>query len=112
MRPNHCSNLHKYVFINVFDSIIKINRFEAPIAMRLHGVFYGKKLTSYPSPNVEKLVMEGNHYTYMRDDVVVDGNLITSQGNFTSFNFALTLVEKLTDIENARETGSEMIWVF
>lgn len=99
-----------FILIVFFVYLFIIANVLAPIAMKKHGVFYGKKLTSYPT--VEQRVSEGGKYIYMKDDVVVDGNLITSRGNFTSFHFALKIVEMLTNKANARETGTEMIVVY
>lgn len=78
--------------------------------MKAHGIFHGKKVTSYPT--VEDRVREGNKYVYKRDDVVVDGNLISTRGNFTTFHFASRLLETLTDKANARDAASEMIVVY
>lgn len=61
---------------------------------------------------MEQQVREGGHYVYMYDDVVVDGNLITSKGNFTTFHFALTLLERLSDKANARDAAAEMMIVY
>ncbi len=41
--------------------------------------------------------------------VVVDGNLITSRGPGTAFEFALTLVEKLYGREKADEVAGPMV---
>lgn len=46
----------------------------APTALRAHEVCLGKKLTSYPG--MESNIMEGQKYTYLQDQVVVDGKSI------------------------------------
>lgn len=79
--------------------------------MNAHGVMYGKKLTSYPM-EIEKWVRETGKYKYRTDHVVEDGNLISSRGNYTSFHWGLAVVERLTDIANARDAGTEMIVVY
>ena len=56
-----------------------------------HRIAFGKKITSYPAFK-EKLA---TNYVYKEDSVVADGNLITSQGPGTSFEFALKIVEYL-----------------
>lgn len=63
----------------------------APIALKAHGVGTGKKLTSHPSVK-DKLA---DNYTYSEDRVIQDGQLVTSRGPGTAFEFALKLVEIL-----------------
>lgn len=63
----------------------------APSALQRHGIGKGKALTSHPS------VAAGlrEHGSYREDRVVQDGNLITSRGPGTAFEFALSLVARL-----------------
>ncbi|KAK9681033.1 DJ-1/PfpI family [Popillia japonica] len=79
----------------------------APIAMKNHGIMYGRRLTSYPT--VEDTVREGDHYIYKYDDVVIDGNLITSKGNYTTWHFALSIVEYLSGRPAAEVAAKEML---
>lgn len=79
----------------------------APIALKNHGIMYGRRLTSYPW--VEDMVREGDHYIYKYDDVVKDGNLITSKGNYTTWHFALSIVEYLSGRPAAEEAAKEML---
>lgn len=79
----------------------------APTALKAHGIGLGKQITSYPS--VESKLTEGDAYIYKHDDVVVDGNIITSRGPGTSFKFALTIVEKLVGKEKASEVAKGML---
>ncbi|XP_071453222.1 protein dj-1beta [Hetaerina americana] len=65
----------------------------APIALKSHGVGTGKNLTSYPS--VKEQMVSGDKYKYSEERVVVDGNLLTSRGPGTAFEFALAIVDKL-----------------
>jgi len=44
--------------------------------------------------------------------VIVDGNLITSQGPATSLDFALSLVEVLFGTEKAKKVANEMLHSF
>ncbi|XP_069675846.1 protein dj-1beta-like [Periplaneta americana] len=63
----------------------------APTALQTHNIGFGKSLTSYPS---FKEQLEGN-YKYKDENVVVDGNLLTSRGPATAFDFALAIADKL-----------------
>uniref|UniRef100_A0A1B6E1Q3 DJ-1/PfpI domain-containing protein n=1 Tax=Clastoptera arizonana TaxID=38151 RepID=A0A1B6E1Q3_9HEMI len=65
----------------------------APTALKAHKIFEGKKVTLYPSLKDEL----GSSYKYCKEKVVVDGTLVTSQGPGTAYDFALKLVEVLTD---------------
>ncbi|KAJ8956391.1 hypothetical protein NQ318_015129 [Aromia moschata] len=79
----------------------------APTALKAHGVALGKNVTSYPAmkPQME----EGGNYSYKEDNVVVDGNVITSRGPGTAFDFALTIVDKLAGKEKASEVAKAML---
>ena len=61
-------------------------------------------ITSYPSFK-EKL---GANYVYKDDKVVQDGNLITSQGPGTTFEFALKIVEYLEGVDKAKSLRDPM----
>lgn len=69
----------------------------APTALKAHEIGKGKKVTSYPA---FKDALEG-YYKYSEECVVVDGNLITSRGPGTCFEFALKIVELLVDRSTA-----------
>ncbi len=60
----------------------------APLALRHHEAFIGRRMTCHPS--VESRVME--HGERGSGAVVIDGNLITSRGPGTSFDFSLALL--------------------
>lgn len=78
----------------------------APIALMAAGVFFGKRLTSHPCVKTQ---LE-DKYTYCDDeDVCVDGFLITSRGPGTTFEFALTIVEKLKGVEAKAEIKEQMM---
>ncbi|CAH1155524.1 unnamed protein product [Phaedon cochleariae] len=79
----------------------------APTALKAHGIAIGKNITSYPS--MKDQMVEGGKYNYLDDKVVVDGNIITSKGPGTSFDFALTIVEKLVGKEKASEVAKGML---
>lgn len=63
----------------------------APTALKSHQIFVNKKITSYPAMEKEL----SNDYEYLQDDVVIDGNLITSRGPGTVHKFAFAIAEKL-----------------
>ncbi|KAJ3039940.1 hypothetical protein HDV00_011606 [Rhizophlyctis rosea] len=62
----------------------------SPIALKAAGVANGKSITSHPSVKDQ---LEG--YNYKEDRIVWDGNLLTSRGPGTAFEFALALVGRL-----------------
>ncbi|XP_075263692.1 Parkinson disease protein 7 homolog [Convolutriloba macropyga] len=69
-----------------------------PTALLKHGIGKGKKVTSHPSV---KGKMEGGGYTYSEERVAIDGNLITSRGPGTAFEFAFAIIEALVSKETA-----------
>ena len=62
----------------------------APIALERAGLLDGKKFTCYPSTG--ETIHSG---TRLNDKIVVDGNLITSQGPATAYAFAYKCVDEL-----------------
>ncbi|XP_004518029.1 protein dj-1beta [Ceratitis capitata] len=78
----------------------------APTALVAHGIGTGKSLTSYPS--VKKQLEDA--YQYVDDQKVVqDGNLITSRGPGTAFDFGLKLAEVLAGADKAKEVAKGML---
>lgn len=78
----------------------------APTALLAHGIFSGKNLTSYPLVK-NQLV---DTYKYVDDQKVVqDGNLITSRGPGTAFDFGLKLAEVLAGADKAKEVAKGML---
>jgi protein DJ-1 len=71
------------------------------------GVGVGKAITSHPSVAAQ---LEAT-FAYKTDRVVVDcdGNLITSRGPGTSFEFALTIVERLCGKQKRTEVEAPMM---
>jgi len=55
------------------------------------GILEGKKATCYPGNQVRF----GSNTAYIEEDVVIDGNIITSAGVGTVFDFALAIIRKL-----------------
>ncbi|XP_017129712.1 protein DJ-1alpha [Drosophila elegans] len=81
----------------------------APTALAKHGIGKGKSITSHPDL---KLQLK-DHYCYIDDETVVqDGNLITSRGPGTSFDFALKITEQLSGVEVAKEVAKAMLWTY
>jgi 4-methyl-5(b-hydroxyethyl)-thiazole monophosphate biosynthesis len=66
----------------------------APTALDVAGVLKGRRATSYPGHELTSA-------DYVEEPVVVDGNIITSRGPGTAFDFSLKLVEKLVGPEVA-----------
>ena len=64
----------------------------APKVLASAGLLVDKQVTSYPGV-VDKMDLPGT--TYIDQQVVVDGNIITSRGPGTAMDFALELIEKL-----------------
>lgn len=76
-----------------------------PIALRTHGVFEGSRMTCHPSVNE----VVGGHGRLTAGAVVTDGQLITSQGPGTAFEFALAIVERLRGADVAEKVRSPMM---
>lgn len=83
--------------------------FSAPTAFIAHGIAKNKNVTSYPSVKSE---MEEGKYIYKEEDVVIDGNIITSRGPGTAFKFALKLVDMLVSKEKACEVAKTMLLTY
>ncbi|XP_005186506.2 protein dj-1beta isoform X1 [Musca domestica] len=78
----------------------------APTALAAFDIGKGKSLTSYPS---FKSQLE-SHYKYIDDQKVIqDGNLITSRGPGTAFDFGLKIAEVLAGPEKAAEVAKGML---
>ncbi|XP_011188284.2 protein dj-1beta [Zeugodacus cucurbitae] len=78
----------------------------APTALLAHGIGSGKNLTAYPS--VKGKLKDA--YKYIDDqNVVQDGNLITSRGPGTAFDFGLKLAEVLTGSDKAKDVAKGML---
>lgn len=76
----------------------------APTVLSAIGVTSGKTITSHPSVRQEfkdEIVSD--------ERVVVDGNIITSQGPGTAMEFAFKLVETLYGREKAKEVNAGVL---
>ncbi len=70
--------------------------------LKAHNLLDDKKATCYPS-------MQSQLPTPQTDNVVVDGNCITSQGPATAMEFALKLVELLIGPDIANEIAKALL---
>lgn len=77
----------------------------APMILGELGILTGKKATIYPG--MESYLNQGE---YRDMPVVVDGNVITSQGPFTAMEFALELVNILKDLNSKEETAKGLLF--
>lgn len=77
----------------------------APTVLGELGILAGKKATCYPS-FADKLAT-GN---YIKQPVVVDGNVITSRGMGTCIEFAAAIIEALKDKETAASVKEAIIY--
>jgi 4-methyl-5(b-hydroxyethyl)-thiazole monophosphate biosynthesis len=74
----------------------------APSILAKEGLLDNKKATIYPGN--EKVL------AYPRDKpVVIDGNIITSQGPGTAMEFAIKIVEKLLGLDKAQKLRQELV---
>jgi 4-methyl-5(b-hydroxyethyl)-thiazole monophosphate biosynthesis len=71
-----------------------------------HGLLTGRKATCHPG-RVHSF--DGTDTENVDSRVVVDGNIITSQGPGTAVEFALKLVELLFGIDKAKEVAGPMV---
>ncbi len=69
------------------------------------GILEGKKATCYPS--FEKLF--SSQVVYSEDAVVVDGNIITSRGPGTAFDFAFAVVQMLCGVQVAQGIKEQVL---
>ncbi len=77
----------------------------APTVYGEKGLLKGKKATCFPG--LEDGLIGADKKT---DKVVCDGQFITSRGMGTCVDFGLTLLEKLTDADNARTIGKKIVY--
>ena len=77
----------------------------APTIYGEMGLLEGKKATCYPG--MEEGLVGAEHLT---DNVVCDGQFITSRGMGTCIDFGLTLLAKLTDETTADEIAGKIVY--
>lgn len=78
----------------------------APSVLGEHGLLQGRRATCYPGFETTL-----RHARRVEEDVVVDGNIITSKGPSTAVDFALTIAEMLTSSEQVRKVREELLLV-
>ena len=74
----------------------------APIALEAAGILAGRQATSFPGTDLPSA-------NYQTDRVVVDGNIVTSRGPGTAFEFALTLAQLLVGADVASRLRESML---
>ncbi|HKM00329.1 MAG TPA: DJ-1 family glyoxalase III [Mobilitalea sp.] len=77
----------------------------APRVLGSKGLLEGKKATCYPG-NEEYLIGA----KFSEGEVVEDGNIVTSKGMGTSIDFALTLIKRLKNVDEAERIASSIIY--
>lgn len=77
-----------------------------PIVLERAGIIKGKNLTSYPG--FEEDLKDGNH---LGENVVRDGNMITSRGPALAVDFAIEIVEYLLGEEKAEELKKDILYI-
>ncbi|XP_066838161.1 Parkinson disease protein 7 isoform X2 [Anser cygnoides] len=78
-----------------------------PTALLAHGIGFGSKVTTHPL--AKDKMMNGAHYCYSESRVEKDGNILTSRGPGTSFEFGLAIVETLMGKEVAEQVKAPLI---
>jgi 4-methyl-5(b-hydroxyethyl)-thiazole monophosphate biosynthesis len=76
----------------------------APTVLSAIGVTRGRRVTSHPTVRGEL-----KEEKVLDERVVVDGNIVTSQGPGTALEFAFKLVELLEGPEKAREVNAGVL---
>jgi 4-methyl-5(b-hydroxyethyl)-thiazole monophosphate biosynthesis len=76
----------------------------APSVLSKAGILRGRKATIHPG--VKNMLTDAR---YVAQRVIVDGNLITSQGPGTAVEFSIKLVEVLAGKEKAKEISSAIL---
>jgi 4-methyl-5(b-hydroxyethyl)-thiazole monophosphate biosynthesis len=76
----------------------------APLALQAAGVLDGKKATCHPGVTAQMKTP-----VLCEDPVVVDGNIVTSRGAGTCFEFALTIVRLVDGCSKADSIASAIV---
>jgi 4-methyl-5(b-hydroxyethyl)-thiazole monophosphate biosynthesis len=77
----------------------------APTVLHAAGILKGKKVTSYPS---ERDIFRES--SYLEENVVQDGKIITSRGVGTAIEFALHLIGVLKGTGAKRIQSERILW--
>lgn len=79
------------------------------VALLPHGLLTGRRATCFPS--YRRFLESAENVQASDDRVVVDGNLITSQGPGTAIEFGIQLIALLfDDAEKAQAIGQRMLF--
>jgi DJ-1 family protein len=78
-----------------------------PLVLQRAGVLSGKKATCHPD-----LAAKMTRAQWSNEIVVIDGNVITSQGAGTCFQFALAIISKVDGPEKSRMVARGMVFDF
>lgn len=70
------------------------------------GILKGKKATCYPGLGA---MIESNGGSYVKETVVIDGNVITSEGPGTTLEFAKAIISASEGKQKADETLASML---
>lgn len=73
----------------------------APTVLLKSGIGFGRKITSYPTSKNELI----GKYNYVEEVVVQHGNIITSRGPGTVWNYSLKIAENLVGIEETKRVA-------
>lgn len=66
----------------------------APLVLANAGILRGRQATLYPSPeDIDAIVNQGAEY--VKEELVIDGNIITAAGPKAAYKFGMALVKKL-----------------
>lgn len=80
-----------------------------PTAFLSHKIGLGKSITSYPSVKDQL----AGQYKYVDDQKVVqDGNIVTSRGPGTAFDFGLKIAEILVGADVAADNAQKMLLAY
>lgn len=77
----------------------------APKVFVQAGIAEGKRLTSYPGA-----LKPSEHYELVDEAVVIDGNMITSQGVGTAIAFSLAIIAQLQNEEVANQLAQRIVY--
>lgn len=77
----------------------------APMVLGALGILKGRHTTIYPGMEAHLIGA-----TPLTDEVVVDGNIVTSRAPGTAIPFALTLAELLTDEKTAAALREDLVF--
>ncbi|KAJ3207375.1 Protein deglycase DJ-1zDJ-1 [Dinochytrium kinnereticum] len=79
----------------------------APLALEKAHLAKHRKITSHPSIRDQLKAAGYDHYS--EDRVCIDGNLITSRGPGTAFEFSLAIIERLKGAHAAEKVALPMV---